>query len=199
MHDWIIRLIEHGGYWSVALLMVLENLIPPIPSELILGLAGIAVSRGVMDFWPVLTAGTIGSTLGNYAWFVLGQRVGYRRLRPFIDRWGRWLTVEWSEVERGSGFLRRHGKWAVFFLRFSPVLRTMISLPAGLVHMSHWRFLAFTLAGTAVWNTLLIMGGEWLGDAFSEAERWLTWGVVGLTVLTVAWYVWRVFSMKPRG
>jgi membrane protein DedA with SNARE-associated domain len=199
MDEWIISLIERGGYWGIGFLMVIENVFPPIPSELIMGLGGIAVARGSMEFWPLLAVGTAGSTLGNYVWFLAGDRLGYRRLEPFVNRWGRWLTMEWEDVERATRFFRTHGQWIVFVLRFSPLLRTMISLPAGLSHMPHWKFLVFTFAGAAVWNTLLIGGGFWLNAYLAEAQAWLSWIIVGSIVLAVAAYLWRVITWKPRG
>jgi uncharacterized membrane protein YdjX (TVP38/TMEM64 family) len=198
MNDWIIRLIEQGGYWGIVFLMALENIFPPIPSELIMGVGGIAVARGTMEFWPLMVAGTIGSTLGNYCWFLLGDRFGYRRLEPIVTRWGRWLTMEWEDVEKTSRFFRRHGQWVVFALRFSPLLRTMISLPAGLAHMSQWRFLAFTFAGAAVWNALLIEGGRRLAG-IAGAQRIAGDVVLWLGAAMVVWYLWRVATWKPRG
>lgn len=198
MNDWMIRLIEQGGYWGILFLMTLENVFPPIPSELIMGVGGIAVARGSMTFWPLLIAGTIGSTIGNYFWFLVGDRFGYRRLYPLVLRWGRWLTMEWDDVESASRFFRRHGQWVVFALRFSPFLRTMISLPAGLAHMNRWRFLLFTFAGAAVWNTLLIHGGRMIAK-FSGVERILGDAILALTALMIAWYIWRVVRWKPRG
>jgi membrane protein DedA with SNARE-associated domain len=197
MGEWIIRLIEQGGYWGIALLMALENVFPPIPSELIMGVGGLAVARGTMEFWPLLAAGTIGSTLGNYVWFLAGDRWGYARLRPFVSRWGRWLTLEWRDVERASAFFRRRGQWVVFGLRFSPLLRTMISLPAGLAHMKHGKFLAFTFAGAAVWNALLIKGGHWLAAYSEEVERWAGPVILGIVVVSVIAYVWRVVTWRP--
>lgn len=198
MTEWILRLIEQGGYWGIALLMFLENVFPPIPSELIMGVGGMAVARGTMAFWPLLLAGSVGSTLGNYIWFLVGDRWGYRRLQPLIERWGRWLTVEWEDVERAGRFFRKHGQWLVFALRFSPFLRTMISLPAGLAHMKHGKFLAFTFAGTMVWNVLLIKGGHWLARYMAEAQHWLNWGIGITIVVTLAAYIWRVATWKPR-
>ena len=198
MNDWIIRLIEKGGYWGIVFLMALENIFPPIPSELIMGVGGIAVARGTMEFWPLMVAGTIGSTLGNYCWFLLGDRFGYRRLEPIVTRWGRWLTMEWEDVEKTSRFFRRHGQWVVFALRFSPLLRTMISLPAGLAHMSQWRFLAFTFAGAAVWNALLIEGGRRLAG-IAGAQRIAGDVVIWLAAAMAVWYLWRVATWKPRG
>lgn len=199
MTDWILSLIEQGGYWGIAFLMFIENVFPPIPSEVIMGFGGIAMARGTMAFWPLLLAGTVGSTLGNYVWFLVGDRWGYRRLQPLVDRWGRWLTLEWADIERASRFFRRHGQWIVFVMRFSPVLRTMISLPAGLAHMKHGKFLAFTFAGAAVWNAALIHGGHWLSTYFAEAQDWLNWIVIATFVLTLGGYLWRVATWRPRG
>ncbi|WP_395333305.1 DedA family protein [Novosphingobium sp. BL-8H] len=197
MDEWVIRLIEGGGYWGIAFLMVLENLVPPIPSELIMGVAGIALARGTMTFAPVLLAGTAGCTLGNYILFLIADRLGYERLKPLVDRWGRWLTMEWQDVERAGKFFRRHGHWVVFVMRFMPMFRTLISVPAGLSHMKHVRFLIYTAAGAAVWNTLLLMGGQWLGRRFSEAAAWIGWATLVLGAATMIWYLWRVISWKP--
>lgn len=197
MNDLIIRLIEQGGYWGILFLMALENIFPPIPSELIMGVGGIAVARGSMTFWPLLIAGTVGSTAGNYCWFLLGDRFGYARLEPFVARWGRWLTMEWEDIEKASRFFRRHGQWVVFAMRFSPFLRTMISLPAGLSHMKHWRFLTFTFAGAAIWNALLIQGGRMIAR-FAGVEQMLGTVILGVTVAILGWYVWRVATWKPR-
>ena len=198
MHDWIIRLIEAGGYWGILFLMALENIFPPIPSELIMGLGGVAVARGTMTFWPLLLAGTVGSTFGNYCWFVLGDRLGYKRLRPFVDRYGRWLTMDWPDVEQATKFFRRHGQWVIFVMRFSPFMRTMISLPAGLAQMGHLRFLLFTFAGAAVWNTLLIHGGRLAAPVLERFEAVMGWSIAALIAGFVGWYVWRVATWKPR-
>jgi membrane protein DedA with SNARE-associated domain len=198
MTEWILRLIEQGGYWGIAFLMFIENVFPPIPSEVIMGLGGMAVARGSMDFWPLLLVGTVGATLGNYVWFLIGDKLGYERLQPLTDRWGRWLTVEWEDIERASAFFRQHGQWVVFCLRFSPFLRTMISLPAGLAHMGHGRFLAFTFAGAAIWNTALILGGRWLERYLAEAEGWMNGLVIGGIAIGVVAYFWRVATWKPR-
>lgn len=195
MHEWIIRLIEQGGYWGIALLMFLENIFPPIPSEVIMGLGGVGVARGTFSFWPLLIVGTIGSTLGNYVWFLAGDRWGYRKLEPIVVRWGRWLTLEWTDVERGIAFFRRHGQWVVFALRFSPLLRTIVSLPAGLAHMGHARFLLFTFAGAAIWNAALIAGGQWL----ATQQGLIAPVVTGFMALAVVAYLWRVITWKRRG
>lgn len=199
MGEWIIETIARSGYWGIGLLMALENIFPPVPSELIMGVGGLAVARGTMEFWPLLAAGTLGSTLGNYVWFLIGDRWGYARLKPFVRRWGRWLTLEWRDIEKAQRFFQSHGQWIVFALRFSPLLRTMISLPAGLSHMKHWKFLVFTFAGAAVWNALLIKGGHFLASYSEVVNRWAGPVVLGFAVLAVGAYIWRVITWKPEG
>jgi membrane protein DedA with SNARE-associated domain len=199
MNELIVNLIEQGGYWGIFALMVIENVFPPIPSELIMGMGGVAVARGTMSFWPLLLVGTVGSTLGNYVWFLAGHKLGYQRLEPLVTRWGRWLTLEWKDVENATAFFRRHGQWIVFALRFSPLLRTIISLPAGLTHMSQWRFLLFTFAGAAIWNATLIGGGQWLAHYLKEYGAVMDWLIGGTIAVGVLAYVWRVITWKPRG
>lgn len=198
MTDLILRLISQSGYIGIALLMALENIIPPIPSELIMGFGGIAAAHGRFDFWALVAAGTIGSTAGNYAWYALGRRFGYQRLEPFVRRWGRWLTMEWEDIERINAFFRRHGQWVVFVVRFLPAFRTMISLPAGLTAMPRWRFLLATAAGTTIWNIFLAGAGFLLGTRFREAEAWTGPAAIGVTVLVVIYYLYRVATWKPR-
>lgn len=198
MSGWIINLIQGGSYWGVAFLMALENIFPPIPSELIMGVGGITVARGKMEFAPLLLAGTIGATLGNYVLFLLADRLGFERLRPLVDRWGRWLTMDWEDIERSSRFFKKHGGAVVFVFRFMPALRSVISIPAGLSHMSHWRFLIYTAAGAAIWNALLIALGRWAGNAFGEAEQWLGWATIAVAAATLVYYLYRVITWKPR-
>lgn len=198
MTEWILDTIARGGYWGIAFLMAIENIFPPIPSELIMGLGGINVANGRMEFWPLLIAGSIGSTAGNYVWYQVGRSYGYERLKPFINRWGRWLTLEWEDVEQMIGFFRRHGHWVVFALRFSPLLRTMISLPAGLAHMGRVKFLIYTVAGTTIWNILLIGAGYYLGSRFDELERYTGPVAIGTAAIIIGVYLWRVTTWRPR-
>ncbi|MBT2133711.1 DedA family protein [Croceibacterium sp. LX-88] len=198
MHEFIIDAIALGGYWGIAFLMAIENVFPPIPSEVIMGIGGLLVGRGEMEFWPLLIAGTVGSTAGNYVWFWMGDKWGYRRLAPLIERHGRWLTLEWEDIENATRFFQRHGQWVVLVLRFSPFLRTMISLPAGLSHMKAWKFLLFTFIGAGIWNVLLIYGGQWLGRYFEQSQDVLAWIVLGAFGLAIVAYLWRVVTWKPR-
>ena len=198
MDDFIVSLVEQLGYVGVAILMALENIFPPMPSEAVMGAGALAIHRGSMDFWPLLVAGTVGSLAGNYMWFWVGDAWGYRRLGPFIDRWGRWLTMEWEDVERAATFFARHGHWVVLILRATPVMRTMISLPAGLAHMNKLKFCLFTAAGAALWNVLLILGTQWLARTFAETDYIVSGVIIAIVVLSVIGYLWRLATWKPR-
>lgn len=194
----IVTIFEQLGLLGIAVLMALENIFPPMPSEAIMGAAALAIHHGKMEFWSVLTAGTLGTVGGNYFWFRIGQRLGYERTRPFIDRYGRWLTVEWEDVERASRFFRRHGHWVVLALRATPFMRTMISLPAGLAHMNVWKFLIFTAIGAAVWNAMLILGTQWLVQRFSGSNNIVSAILIGIFAIGAIAYLWRLATWKPR-
>jgi membrane protein DedA with SNARE-associated domain len=186
------------GYLGVFLLMVLENVIPPVPSEVIMGVGGIAAAQGKMNFALLVAVGTLGCAIGNLFWWEIGRRYGYERLKPMVDRWGRWLTMEWEDVERLRRFFDRWGGVTVFVFRFMPLGRTVISIPAGLLHMPFWRFLAYTTAGSLVWNTILVGVGFWLGTTFETIDHWIAPGVTAIVVIALVAYVWRVLTWKPR-
>ena len=198
MGDWITNTIKSMGYGGVFLLTLLETVFPPIPSELIMPLAGYLVSEGKMTLAGAVAAGTAGSVLGALVLYWLGRWLGEERLKNFADRHGRWLTLSRSEIERASEWFRRHGGWAVFVCRLIPGLRSLISIPAGINGMNVWRFLLYTVLGTAVWTGALVYVGFVLGSQFEQVERWL--GPVSKVVLgvLVVWYLWRVATHKGR-
>lgn len=198
MNEFIIEAIRLGGLLGIFLLMALENVFPPMPSEVIMGFAGVLVARGQMDFAPVLVVGTLGTVAGNMFWYWLGIRWREDQVRRFVDRRGRWLTMEWDDFVRAREVFRKHGEWIVFLLRFSPFLRTIISLPAGLARMKLWRFVLFTFLGSLVWNAALLFGGKMLAGLMTEYETVASWLVAGAIGLGVLWYAYRVATWKPR-
>ncbi|MET0371929.1 MAG: DedA family protein [Sphingobium sp.] len=198
MTDWVLRLIDAGGYWGIFLLMVLENIFPPIPSELIMGIGGIRVGQGRMAMEWLLFAGTIGTTVGNYAWYLAGRLLGFERLKPLVDRYGRWATMQWKDVEALDRLFGKYGQIVVFVFRFMPVFRTMISLPAGLFRMGHVKFLAWTAAGALIWNVILAYAGYVLGYNFSDIDKYVGPAATATVVIAVIGYVWRLATWKPR-
>ena len=186
------------GYWGIFWLMVLENVIPPIPSEAIMSVAGIAVARGKMNLALVLLAGTSGTVLGNLFWWEIGRRLGYQRLRPLVDRWGRWLTLDWHEIEKLKTYFDKWGGPTVLIFRFMPVGRTVISIPAGLMHMPFWRFVGYTAVGSAIWNVILLGGGYALGATIEDIEDWVGPTIIAIVAGIALLYVWRILTWKPR-
>lgn len=198
MTEFILNLIAWGGYLGIFLLMALENVVPPVPSEVIMGLGGMAVARGDMALVPLVLWGTAGTTIGNYFWYFIGRNIGYKRFRPFIARHGRWLTMEWRDVENLHRFFVKHGGWVVFVFRFMPTFRTIISLPAGMTKMPLWKFLLWTFAGSLIWNTILAGAGLYLGSRFQQLEKFIGPLAIATTVLIVLAYLYRVATWKPR-
>jgi len=198
MNDWVIQLIDAGGYWGIGLLMVIENVFPPIPSELIMGIGGIRVGQGRMEMLPLLLFGTVGSTLGNVFWYLIGLKLGIQRLKPLVDRYGRWLTLRWRDVEWLDRLFERHGQKLVFIFRFMPAFRTMISLPAGLFAMGPIRFFLWTFAGALIWNIILAGAGYYLGARFEKIDDYLG-PAANLTIaLAVIGYLWRLYHWKDE-
>lgn len=198
MFDWIVDVLARSSYLGVALLMLAENLFPPIPSELIMPLAGFVAARGDMSLAGVIAAGTLGSVLGALPWYWLGRRYGPDRLRTLAGRHGRWLTVSPKDVDRARTWFDQRGRIAVLVGRLVPAIRTLISVPAGLAAMPMVPFLVCSTIGTLVWTTLLAGAGYWLQDRYEQVSTYLdpvSKIVVGLIVLT---YIYRLVTWKPE-
>jgi membrane protein DedA with SNARE-associated domain len=167
MFDWITRVIGRLGYFGVALLTFLENLFPPIPSELVIPLAGFVAAQGDLRLGLVIATGTAGSLAGAAAWYAVGRRVGEPRLRAWVDRHGKWLTLSGKDLDRAQHWFQRHGAAAVFFGRLMPGVRTFVSLPAGFTEMPLAPFLLYSALGTAIWTAALAYAGVVLRANFT--------------------------------
>ncbi|HTG38005.1 DedA family protein [Sphingomonas sp.] len=198
MTDRLIELVGAWGYLGIAIAMFLENVFPPIPSEVIMGLTGMAVADGRLGFGEAVAAGTVGAVLGNWVWYWFGRIVGYARFKPLIDRYGRWLTLDWAEVEKIIGVFTRYDRVIVFWARFLPTVRTMISLPAGMLRMSQIKFLFWTTLGTAIWNSVLIGAGYILKNEFGTFERYYGPVAIVMMVAVVVLYLYRVITWRPQ-
>ena len=198
MSDWVIRLIEQSGYLGVAFLMFLETVFPPIPSEVIMPIAGLAAANGPMTLWGVIASGTTGAMFGNFFWYLVARVIGIERFRPFIEKHGRWLTVDWYDVEKAERLFGRFGSVLVGVGRMMPTIRSVISIPAGLLHMRLKSFLIWSTIGTAGWSSALAIAGYMLGRRFGEIETILgplSSGIIGLMVL---FYLWRQLTWRKR-
>ncbi|MBF2025895.1 MAG: DedA family protein [Oscillatoriales cyanobacterium C42_A2020_001] len=194
MSQWITNTMTSMGYWGIGLLMFLENLFPPIPSELIMPLAGFTVAQGKMEFVPAVLAGVIGTVLGAFPWYFAGKLIGEPRLRHLADRYGKWLTLSGKDIDKANHWFTRHGIGAVFFCRLVPGVRTLISLPAGLNEMPLWSFTVFSTLGTTLWVGFLTFLGLKLGENYALVDEWLApvskLVLVGI-VLALGIWIWK--------
>lgn len=198
MFDWIVALVEQSGYLGVALLMLAENLFPPIPSELIMPLAGFSAAQGKLNIVLVVLSGTIGSVLGALAWYYVGRWLGPDRLQRFAARHGRLLTLSPAEVNRARETFARWGAPAVFAGRLVPAVRTLISVPAGIAAMGLGRFLAWTTLGTTLWTAFLAGLGYLLQEQYQAVAGWvnpISNVVLGALVLV---YFYRVVAFRTE-
>lgn len=192
-----MSIVSSTGYFGLALLMFVENVFPPIPSEVIMPLAGYMVTRGELSLVGTVVAGTAGAVLGALPLYYLGHRLGRERLKEFADAHGRWLTLSRRDLDQAERWFQRHGGAAVFFCRLVPGVRSLISTPAGVERMHLGPFLAYTTAGSAIWTTLLACSGYFLGSSFGEVGEYLdpvSWAVLGGLVL-----IYLVRVMKHKG
>jgi membrane protein DedA with SNARE-associated domain len=173
MIEWIAAIVERMGYPGIAFLMFLENVFPPIPSELIMPMGGFAAARGEMSLVGVVLAGSAGSLAGALFWYGIGRWIGCERLRAFAGRHGAWLTISPREVDRAQDWFRHRGWLAVLIGRLVPGVRTLISVPAGIAEMPLRPFLLFSAIGTAGWSTLLATAGYMLEEHYHAVAIWL--------------------------
>jgi membrane protein DedA with SNARE-associated domain len=189
MVEWITGTMESLSYFGVGLLMFLENIFPPIPSELIMPLAGFTVVKGKMAFIPVVLAGIIGTVLGAFPWYYIGRIFSEERLKNLADKYGKWLTISSKDIEKANRWFTIHGSKAVFFGRLVPGVRTLISLPAGMNNMSLTVFLIYSTLGTTLWVLLLTTAGYVLGDQYELVEKYLA-PVSKIALLSIIiWFV----------
>ncbi|HEX2559669.1 DedA family protein [Phenylobacterium sp.] len=198
MVDWLIYIVTVGGLFAVAALMFAENLFPPIPSELIMPLAGFLAAQGHLDFAGVVLAGTAGAVAGAALWYQIGRAFGERRLKRWAGLHGRWMTVTPADVDKAMAFFRRYGPAAMFFGRLAPGVRTLISIPAGLAAMPKAAFLIFTTAGAALWTLLLAAAGYQLGEHYEKVAGWVDPVANGVVVFVVLVYLYRLVTFRPH-
>tara|TARA_B100000700_G_scaffold212437_1_gene233564 strand:+ start:55 stop:711 length:657 start_codon:yes stop_codon:yes gene_type:complete len=162
------------GCGAILIAMFLENLIPPIPSELIMPLGGFYVSQGQLDFLPVVLAGLFGTVIGALPWYGIGRLVNEERLEEWLEKNGRWLGINPKELALSRKWFNRYGVPLVFWGRLVPGIRTLISVPAGVELMPMTPFLIWTTAGSLIWTLFLTITGFYLGENYRNIEQWIS-------------------------
>jgi membrane protein DedA with SNARE-associated domain len=161
-----------------------------------MSVAGVAAGQGKLDYWLVVAAGTAGAMLGNILWYLAARALGIQRLEPIIRRWGRWITMSWAEVKRAERWFAEHGTFFVFLGRLLPTVRSLVSIPAGLLKMSFRRFLLASTLGTGAWTALLAYAGFKLGENYTDIEKILGPAANAILVVLVAGYIYRVWTHR---
>ncbi|MBC1636328.1 DedA family protein [Listeria welshimeri] len=168
METWITGIMADFGYIGIFLLIMVENLFPPIPSEIILTFGGFMTTVSSLNVMMVIIIATLGSVVGAILLYKVASYFGKERLTKIVLKYGRILRLKESDIERAESFFLKYGSWAVFLCRMIPLIRSLISIPAGMTKMKMSRFLVLTTAGSLLWNTVLIGLGALLGESWNE-------------------------------
>lgn len=194
MEDWITSVMSDYGYFGIFLLIMLENVFPPIPSEVILTVGGFMTTTTTMTIPGVIMASTAGSVVGAVALYGVGLLLDVERLEKIIDKYGNWLRVKKEDIHKADAWFDRFGIWTVFFGRLIPLVRSLISIPAGMSNMRFWLFISFTTLGTLLWNTILVFVGEAVGENREKIMQQLelysnvVYALIGLAAILAIWY-----------
>ena len=196
--EWAERVVETLGYPGLALLIALENVFPPIPSEVMLPLAGFLSGQGKLWLPAAILAATVGSVAGALALYGVGAWLGEQRLRGLVRRFGHWFALDEDDLDRADAWFQRHGTKAVLFGRVIPVVRSLISIPAGVNRMALPSFVLYSALGSGIWNSVLIGAGWWLGDRWERVSQYVEYLQYALLIAAIAAISWFLTSRRRQ-
>lgn len=173
MEHWITEMMNNYGYLGVFLLIAVENLFPPIPSEVILTFGGFMTTYSNLTLPGVIVASTLGSVIGAIVLYAIGYWIDVNRMERFIGKWGRWLRLTPADVRKAYSWFEKYGPWTVFLCRLVPLLRSLISIPAGSTRMRFGFFLLLTIVGSLIWNTVLVSVGAAVGASWDSIVAYM--------------------------
>jgi len=197
---WSEKIMMALGYPGIFLVMFLECVFPPIPSEVIMPLAGFLVGQGEFNFWLVMLSGTLGSLAGALLLYYLGAWADEVILRKWVRKHGKWIQVSETDIDRVEKWFAKHGQSVIFFGRMIPIIRSLISIPAGMERMHMVKFILYTVLGSILWNFLLTYGGLLLGENWKQIIGWLdiyqNIVLVILALLALLFIIWLIFRRR---
>lgn len=202
MEQWITSIMSDYGYLGIFLLIMLENVFPPIPSEVILTVGGFMTTTTDMTILGVILASTAGSVSGALILYGIGLLLDVERLEKIVEKYGHILRVKKADIHRADAWFDRYGIWTIFFGRLIPLVRSLISIPAGMANTKFWLFLTFTTLGTLLWNTVLVFVGEAVGENRDEIMAQLdvysnvVYALIVLGGLAAVWYYVKKFRSR---
>jgi membrane protein DedA with SNARE-associated domain len=174
VESWITDFMEEFGYLGIFLMIALENLFPPIPSEIVLSFGGFMTTQSDLTVTGVVIASTLGAVVGAIALFYIGRLLDVERLERIVERWGHLLRTDKEDIHKANAWFHRYGIWTVFFCRMVPIVRSLISIPAGMAKMNFPLFLLFTTVGSLIWNMVLVNLGAALGASWSKVLEYMS-------------------------
>ena len=196
MENWIIDIMDQFGYIGILFLIAVENIFPPIPSEVILTFGGAMTAETSMTVTGVVAVSTAGSVIGAIILYGLGMLLGKERIEKIVNRYGHILRVTAEDVEKADNWFHKYGLWTIFFCRFVPLIRSLISIPAGMARINFVTFLLLTTIGTFIWNVVLVSIGAILGDSWESIVHYMDYYsnvvYVLLVILFLAFVIWYV-------
>lgn len=196
MENWIISFMEEFGYLGIFLMIMLENIFPPIPSEIVLAFGGFMTIKTDTTIVGVIIASTLGAVAGAVILYYLGKLLHFERLEKIVDRWGYLLRTKKEDVHKANQWFDKYGIWTVFFCRMIPILRSLISIPAGMGKMNLPVFLLLTTLGSLIWNTILVNLGAMLGSSWSKVLEYMSVYqyvvIVIIGIIGVCFIIWFV-------
>ncbi len=199
---WIEELIAAIGYPGIVLVMAIENIFPPIPSEAVLPFAGALSARGELDFWGAVAAGTAGSIIGAVVLYGIGYFAREAGVRRLVAAYGKYVFISERDLDRGAAWFERYGEAVIFFGRLIPIIRSIISVPAGYTRMNFGKFLLFTTLGTALWSLILTYVGRLLGENWEDIstfmEPYQNGTLVVIVLIVVGFIGWRAYRWRQQ-
>ncbi|MFB5760228.1 DedA family protein [Paenibacillus medicaginis] len=189
MENWITSFMEQYGYFGIFLMIAFENVFPPIPSEVILTFGGFMTTNSDLTVPGVIAAATAGSVVGAIILYGIGRILSVERMEAIVGKWGHILRVKKQDIHKADAWFDKYGPWTVLFCRMVPLIRSLISIPAGMSGMNFWVFLVFTTIGTLIWNIILVSVGAALGDswesilAYMDVYSEITYAVIAIAVI----------------
>lgn len=201
MTDWIISIMESLGYFGIAILMFLDNVFPPIPSEIIMPSAGYSASQGSLILIGVIISGSIGSLIAAAFLYWVGYKFNHSSIFRWVDRYGKYIFLKSTDIEKSLKWFEQYGHRIVFFGRMIPAVRSLISIPAGMSHMPFWKFMLFSSLGTVIWTTFLACVGYYFGQNQALMHKIFSqvgYVIIALVVLFIVCYLYRRSKRKSN-
>ena len=199
MTQWIIAIMEQLGYFGIALLMFLDNVFPPIPSEIIMPSAGFTASQGKLLLSGVIIAGCLGSLIAAAVLYGIGRIIPHDRLFHWVDRYGKYLFIKRQDVQTALDWFEKYGHRIVFLGRMIPAVRSLISIPAGMSRMPFWKFMLYSSLGTIIWTTFLACVGFYFGENQALMQQIFSqvgYVIITIVILALSWLLYRKLKNK---